>query len=165
MPSDPSKIFLDPGQTYTNADKTLERITANPAGTSVSLDDLFGDETGAAAFIQYGFGPDLARYVAKQSAAVTRRFFDAVLDGVQWGFLDSFDPLAHLSPGLRLHLGPLPVSRELMRDHLDPERTPQDDYGVTELSAADQTGVLLSQLLIHLFISHQCQSRLNSATG
>lgn len=32
MTSDPSKIFLDPGHAYTNVDKILERVAANPAG-------------------------------------------------------------------------------------------------------------------------------------
>jgi hypothetical protein len=160
MTSDPSKIFLDPGQAYTNADKTLEQIAASPADASVSLNDLFGDETGAAAFLRYGFGPALAKYLAEQSIVVTNRSYESVLDGVRWEFLDTFDPLVLGGPELaKLHFGPLQVSRELMRDHFDPERTPQDEYGIGDLSPADQSGVLLTQLMIHLFINFQCKLR------
>jgi hypothetical protein len=161
MTSDPSKIFLDPGQAYTNVDRTLERITASRTDT-VSSVDLFGDETGAAAFLRYGFGPALAKYLAEQSAAVTRRSFDVVLDGVRWEFLDAFDPVALGGPELaNLHFGPLHVSRELMRDHFDPDLTPKNEYGVDDLSPADQSGVLLPQLMVHLLINAHCKSAWN----
>ena len=78
MTSDPRRIFLDPGQAYTNVDRTLERVTANLTDT-VSLVDLFGDETGAAAFLQYGFGPAMAKYLAEQSVVVTNRTYESVL--------------------------------------------------------------------------------------
>lgn len=96
---------------------------------------------------------------------MTNRTYESVLEGVRWEFLDTFDPLALGGPELsNLHFGPLQVSRELMRDHFDPERTPQGEYGIDDLSPADQSGLLLTQLMIHLYINHQCNSRLNSVT-
>lgn len=122
--------------TRTSAEHS-KRVTVDPTCT-IGLTDVFGHQTGAASFLQLGFV--LVWLSTSQSRAPKSHNASMVRPSPPPSGFSSRPSTQFEQFGLdeaAIHLGPLNVSQELMRDHFDPARTPKDDYGIADLSYAD----------------------------
>lgn len=154
------EVVINIGQLYENVDELLERHQLDPTVT-IGLTDIFGDEDSVLyVFLSWGFGEDMARYVAEKSAEIALREFPESYALVNWAFLDTFDPYRVFNLDRNdVLLEPLDLTRTLVRDHFDPTRVPQSDYGVGKRTVEEQSGTILGALILYMAICDGLRKR------
>lgn len=161
MTNNTRKTWIEPALAYTNVDTIVKRIARDPS-VSIGLEDIFPDREYASTFLSLGLGYHLAAHVAARAADEARRVFGSTLDRISWDFFGWFDPVRDLGVDAGLELGPLGLTRRLIRDHFDPSATPCTDYtidGDHVLSEEELRGVLLAELIFYTVICAQCIAR------
>ncbi|MFW0789935.1 hypothetical protein [Gordonia sp. CPCC 205333] len=154
----PGQIAVEVGQIFVNTTAVMEQHLREPM-TPIGLPDIADEDTLMAVF-HNGLGDLLARHLATEANRLLRQRYPRVFPSrVNFAFLDTFDPAAHFRlPDTMFNFGPLKITRQIMRDHLDPTHTPLDDYGVTELTIVEASGIILGCLYAFAAISNGCLS-------
>lgn len=153
------RIMLDPGQILANTTELMERFQLDPF-VPIGLGDIADDVT-LYAFFKSGMAEVGITHLASEASRILSNEYPSIFPArIAFSVLDTFDPREAFDiPEGAYQFEPLDVTRQVMRDYLDPSRTPRSTYDIDRLSAEGVSAVMLSSLFAYAFISNGCRSQ------
>jgi hypothetical protein len=150
--------LLSPEQILANITTQMERFQLDPT-VSIGLLDITDAES-LYAFFQSGVVESGVTHIAAEAARILKNDYPGIFPELcEFDFLDTFDPrVAFEIPEGQFEFEPLGVTRAVMRDYLDPSRTPPTSYDISALSAKAVSAIMLGSLFAFSAISITCRA-------